>query len=64
MKRLKKIKYQQGYSVQHKEFNSILYSNLNGKGFEKKRDACICIIKSLCCTLETITILLINYTPI
>ena len=35
-----------------------------GKEFEKRRDTCICVTKSLCCTPETNTTLLINYAPI
>ena len=30
---------------------------------KKKKDTCTCITESLCCTPETKTTLLINYTP-
>ena len=49
--------------LQHRELCSVSYSNLNGKRIAKRIDICICITEQLCCTLETITTLLINYTP-
>ena len=52
---------QQGPTVKHKELCSKLCNNLNGKEFEKRIDACICINESLHCTPEIITTLLINY---
>ena len=47
--------------------NSTQYSVMAymGKESKKKRmDVCICITDSLCCTPETKTTLLIEYTPI
>ena len=46
--------------------NSAQYyvNNLNGERIFKRIDLCICITESLCCTPETNTIWLINYTPI
>ena len=38
-------------------------STTSGERIGKIIDICICIIESLCCTPETITTLLINYTP-
>ena len=59
-----KIDNQQGSTVQHTEFYSVFCDNLNGKRIRKRIGTCICITKSLCCTPETNTTLLINYTPI
>ena len=59
-----KIDNQQGPTVQHRELCSIFCNNLNGKRIWKRLDTCICITESLCCTPETNTTLLINYTPI
>ena len=41
----------------------MLCGDLNGKRIWRRIDTCICITKSLCCTPETNTTLLINYTP-
>ena len=35
-----------------------------GDGFEGRMDVCICVAESLCCSPETTTILLIDFTPI
>ena len=35
-----------------------------GGEFGKKMDTCICMAEFLCCPLETVTTLLISYTPI
>ena len=59
-----KIDNQQGPAVQHRELCSILCNNLNGKRIWKRIDTCVHITESLCCTPETNTTLLINYTPI
>ena len=59
-----KINNQQGPTVQHKERCSIFCNKLNGKRIGERIDTCICITESLCCTPETNTTLLINYTPI
>ena len=42
----------------------MLCSNLDGKGSLGRVDTCICMTESLCCQPETITTLLISYTPI
>ena len=55
---------QQGPTVGHREFYSILCNHLNGKRIWKRIDTCIFITVSLCCTPKTNTTLLINYTPI
>ena len=47
-----------------RELCSIFFNNLNGKRTWKRIDICICITESLCCTPETNTTLLINYSPI
>ena len=43
---------------------SMLYSSLDGRGVWGRMDTCICMAKSLCPSPETITTLLIGYTPI
>ena len=44
---------------------SMLCGSLDGKGVWGRTDTCICILaESLCFSPETITTLLINYTPI
>ena len=55
---------QQAPTVQHGEGCSIFCNNLNGKGIWKRRDTCISITESLCCTPETSTPLLVNSTPV
>ena len=42
----------------------MLYGSLDGRGVWGRMDTCICMAKSLCCSSETITTLLIGYTPI
>ena len=59
-----KMDNQQGPTVEHRELCSVFCSNLNGKRIWKRMDICIRITESLCCTPETITTLLINYSPI
>ena len=59
-----KLDNQQGPTVQHRELCSIFCNNLIGKRIWKRIHICICITESLCCTPETNTTLLINYTPI
>ena len=43
---------------------SVLIKETPEKRIWKRIDTCICITELLCCTPETNTILLINYTPI
>ena len=43
---------------------SMLCSSLDGRGVWGRMDTCICMAKSLCPSSETITTLLIGYTPI
>jgi len=54
---------QQGPTVWHKELCLVLSGSLDGKGGWGGMDTCICTAESLCCVPETITILLIIYTP-
>ena len=42
----------------------MLYSSLDGNRVRGRMDTCICMTESQCCSTETITILLISYTPI
>ena len=37
---------------------------LDGRGVGGRLDKCICMAESLCCPPETVTTLLIGYTPI
>ena len=48
---------------------SLLYSrcnsrSLDGRGVWGRIDTCVCMAESLCCSPETVTTLLIGYTPI
>ena len=54
---------QQGPPVQHMELCSILCSSPDGREVWGRMDTCICMAESLCCSPETITTLLIIYTP-
>ena len=56
----KEVMIQQGPTVYHRELCSILCGSVDGKGIEWNMDTC----KSLGCSPETITILLIGYTSI
>jgi hypothetical protein len=42
----------------------MLGGRLDGRGVWGRMDTCICVAESLCCSPETITTLLIRYTPI
>ena len=59
-----KMDNQQGPIVQHRELYSMLYASLDGREFSGRIDTYICMAESLHCSLETITTLLISYTPI
>ena len=59
-----KMDNQQGPTVQHRKLFSMLCGSLDGSGVWERMDTCICIAESLCCSLETITTLLISYTLI
>ena len=45
------------------ELCSMLCASGSGRGFWGRMDTCVCMAESLCCPLETITALLISYTP-
>ena len=47
-----------------RELCSMSCGNLDRKGTWERMDTCICMAESLCCLPETITTLLISYTPI
>ena len=55
---------QQGPTVQHRELCSMLCGSLDGRGVWGRMDTCICMTESLHGLPETITTLLIGYTPI
>ena len=46
------------------ELCSVLCVSLDGRGVWGRMDTCICMAESLHCLPETITTLLIGYTPI
>ena len=52
-----KMDNQQGCTVQHKEVFFMLCGSLDGRGVWGRVDTCICMVESLCCPPETITIL-------
>ena len=54
---------QQGPTVQHRELCSMLCGSLDGRGVWGRKDTWICMAESLCCAPETITTVLIGYTP-
>ena len=54
----------QGPTVQHRELSSMLCGSLDGRGVWGRMDTCICMAELLSCPPETITTLLIRYTPI
>ena len=43
--------------------NSPQCGSLDGRGIWGRMDICICMAESLCCSPETVTRLLISYTP-
>ena len=51
-------------TVEHRKLCSVLCGSLDGRGVWRRMDTCICMAESLCCSLETVTTLLIGYTPI
>ena len=59
-----KIDNQQGPPVQHRELCSMLRGILDGREVQGRMDTCIGMAQSLCSSPETITTLLIGYTPI
>ena len=48
----------------HKELSSVLHESLDGSRVWQRMDTWICMAESLRCSSETITTLLIDYTPI
>ena len=59
-----KMDNQQGPTVEHMKLCSMLCGNLDGRGVWGRMDTCICMAESLCCSPETITIMLISFTPV
>jgi len=47
-----------------RELCSMSCGNLDRKGTWGRMDTCMCMAESLCCLPETITTLLISYTPV
>ena len=52
---------QQGPTIERRELCSMLCGSLDGKGVWGGMDTHICMAEFLCCSLETITALLISY---
>ena len=46
------------------ELCPMLFASQDGKGFWRRMDRCMYMAGSLCCSPETMTTLLIDYTPI
>jgi len=55
---------QQGPAGQHTELCSMSHGSLDERGVWGRMGACVWVAESLCCSLKTITALLIGYTPI
>ena len=51
-------------TVQLRELCSVLRGSLGGREVWGRMDTCICMAEPLCCSPETITTLLISYTPV
>ena len=52
-----KMYNQQGPTVYHMELCSVLCGSLDGRGVRRRMDTCICMAESLCCSLESVTLL-------
>ena len=59
-----KIDSQWEFTVCLRELCSMLFGSLDGRGVWERMDTCIFIDESPQCSPETITTLLIDYTPI
>ena len=59
-----KTDHQQGPDVEHRELCSLLCGSLDGRGARGRMDSCMWMAVSLRCPPETITTLLVGYTPI
>ena len=55
---------QRGPAGQHRELCSVSRGSLDGRGVWGRMDTCACMAEPLCCPPETITSLLIGYSPI
>ena len=55
---------QQGPAGQHRGLCSMSCGSLAGRGVWGSVDTCVCVPESLCCPAETVTALLIGYTPV
>ena len=56
---------QEGPTIQHMELCSVLFGSLHWRGVWERMDTCIhgCMAEFLYCSPETVTTLLISYTP-
>ena len=55
---------QQRHTVWLRELCSMSSGSLAERGFWERMDTCLCMTEFLCCPPETITTLLMDYTPI
>ena len=55
---------QQGPTEEHRELCLTLCGSLDGSGVWGRKDTCVWLAESLCCSPETVTILLIGSAPI
>ena len=51
-------------TVHHRELCSMFFGSLDERGIWVRMGTCICMAESLHCPPETITTLLIGYTPV
>ena len=58
-----KMDNQQGSTVWYRELCCMFRGSLDGRGVWGRTDTSICKAESLCCPPETITMLLMGYTP-
>ena len=54
---------QKGPAVRHRDLCSMFCGSLDGRGVWRRMDTCTRVAESLSCPPETITTLLIAYTP-
>ena len=59
-----KMGNQQDPTVQHREHRLMFCGSLDERGVWRRMDTGMCMPEALCCPSETITMLLIGYTPI
>ena len=53
-----KMENQHSPAVEHEELCSMSCGSLDGRGVWGRMDTCLCMAESLCCSFETVTMLL------